>query len=816
MSPDSMPWIPLQHRLDQLPLILAGPVLRRTEPTAVTVWLALRQACQVELRVYATDYGNGLVVGSLVLSGEGHTVALGEHLHIVAVTAKSDPTQGLQQGLQSGQIYAYDLGFESDTHSEALTLQQALNTAQLPSVPISYFEHQLPTFLLPPQDINELKLIHGSCRKTHGGGIDAVPILDDLLEQTARFPQQRPHQLFFTGDQIYGDDVADPWLFALTDAGDTLLGWEEELPINSTPSPTIPPLKAKHLPPGERTSVAENLAGFTAGLHNKPDHTNSHLLSLGEYSTAYLFAWSPVLWNEFPSGQELYRDSKRIKIWDQEVATLQNFLHSLWKVRRALANIPTYMIFDDHDISDDWYLNQAWCLRVLGKPLGRRAVQNGMLAYAIAQAWGNTPEQFAPGTVGEQLLQAAQIWSASKGTDQAASETIARSLGLPDLDASGMPRFRKDEQVWILDHPSDSLQWHYTIRSNCHEVLVLDTRTWRGYPIAADNLAPPMLLSPSAFDHQIRQPLQHTQSQLQTLVIAPTNLIHLRIIDWAQQLSLQNGNVFGNDVGDAWNLHKEALSELLAALFENRDRVVVLSGDIHYGFAARLNYWTRHPDDKTNAQVLVQLTASAFKNAELKTQIIQTKLKSIAPEPPQEWVGWNHSPDLWEVQTLPGIVRWMKLLPAQLPLIRQFRPTQGNSTLAWTIAARDPQSLPDWHYRIEWIKRQPAHHPTWGRKLAWLKLGQPRRKSWKHAWSWISWLWYNRWLQEGEEVVGESNLGFVQFRGFAEPNAHPIVFQDLYWCPPWRPDSIVSSRFDAKLEPEEAATPFPLLSKLER
>ncbi|WP_316433093.1 PhoD-like phosphatase [Leptolyngbya sp. NK1-12] len=810
MPTEPMPWIPLQQRLHQLPLILAGPILRRTESTSVTVWLALRRACRVTLRIYATEYGNGLVIGSTVVTGERSTIALGKHLHVVAVTAQPDANQPLQ----SGQIYAYDLSFQADPDREPLTLQQALNTEHKPAVPISYFEHQLPTFLLPPQDINELKLIHGSCRKTHGGGIDALPIVDDLLEQSARFPQQRPHQLFFTGDQIYGDDVADPWLFALTDAGDTLLGWEEELPIYPTPNPTIPPLKAKHLPPGERTSVAENLAGFTAGLYNKPDHTNSHLLSLGEYSTAYLFAWSPVLWNEVPEGHERYRDAKRIRIWDQEVATLRAFWHSLWKVRRAIANIPTYMIFDDHDISDDWYLNQTWCLRVLGKPLGRRAVQNGLLAYAIAQAWGNTPEQFAPGTRGEQLLLAAQAWSVSQGTDQSAAATLARLLGIPDLDRSGQPKFRRDRQVWILDHHPDALQWHYTIRSDCHEVVVLDTRTWRGYPIAEDNTAPPMLLCPSAFDQQIRAPLQQSQAHnLQTLVIAPTNLIHLRIIDWAQQWSLRNGKVFSFDVGDAWNLHKEALSELLAALFETRDRVVVLSGDIHYGFAARLSYWTRHPEEKTKAQVLVQLTASAFKNAEFKTQIIQTKLKSIAPEPPQEWVGWNHTPELWELQSISGLVRWLKLRPVPPPLIRQLHPTSGNPIVNWTIAARDSHSLPDWHYRIEWIKRQSAHYPAWGKNLAWLKLGKFRKTGGSPLLAALRWLWCNRWLQEGEEVVGESNLGVVQFRDFTEQNPYPTVYQDLYWCPPWRPNSIVNSRFDAMLAPESAAMPFPLLPK---
>lgn len=840
--PTPMSWTPLCDRLDQLPLILAGPILRRTEPNAVTVWLALRRPCLVTLQIYATQYGNGLVLDRLLFSGQRSTVAIGQHLYLVAVTARSD-----RLSLEAEQIYAYDLHFQPQPQTQTqapLSLQQALVSSDFPSVTVSYFEHGLPTFLLPPPRINDLKLIHGSCRKTHGGGIDALPIVDDVLAHSARFPQQRPHQLFFTGDQIYGDDVADPWLFALTDAGDTLLGWEETLPIESHPTVAIPSLKGKHLPPGQRSNVAEQLAGLTAGLYNKPDHVNSHLMSFGEYCTAYLFTWSPVLWpNGFPTGKTRYRDRRDIRIWDQEVSTLDIFYHSLWKVRRALANIPTYMIFDDHDISDDWYLNQNWCQRVLGKPLGRRIVQNGLLAYALCQAWGNTPEQFESGQVGDWLLQTAQRWLATQGEEVQSDQVLARLLGLPDADPQGMPQFCRDEQVWILDRHPDSMQWHYTVRSACHEVIVLDTRTWRGYPIDAEAIAPPMLLSPTAFDRQIRQPLQASSDpSRQAIVIAPTNLMHLRLIDWAQEWSLKQGSVFNHDVGDAWNLHKEALSELLAALFEHRDRVVVLSGDIHYGFASRLNYWTKPPGGqsadssadsntdsstdpscrKEKAQVLIQLTSSAFKNAELKTQILQTKLKWLLPEPPQEWVGWHHPPQLWQRRLAIGPARWVKQPPVdQLPYIIQC-PLGLKKHFSGAIAAAGPHSLPDWHYRIEWIHRQPARSVPWEQKLDWLNYRQRRQHQGRQRWfSWLSWIWHSRWVQEGKEVVGESNIGLVQFCGFGSPSRSsdpaqliaqpPIVLQDLYWCPPWRPDSIVVSRFAAQLRPEDAADPFPIL-----
>ena len=36
------------------------------------------------------------------------------------------------------------------------------------------------------------------------------------------------------------------------------------------------------------------------------------------------------------------------------------FRKNLPKVQRALANVPTYMILDDHDVTDDYFLNPVW------------------------------------------------------------------------------------------------------------------------------------------------------------------------------------------------------------------------------------------------------------------------------------------------------------------------------------------------------------------------------------------------------------------------------------------------------------------------
>jgi hypothetical protein len=774
------PYTRLSQRLPQLPLVLAGPILRRTEPASVTVWLALQQPCEVCLWVFAV-MDDGETVGEVMLEGCQPTIAVGEHLHLVAVTASGE------RSLQPGCLYAYDLSFDPLPHESSkgwekrvgggvrVTLRQGLISDSFPKASVSYFAHQLPTFSLPPKDISNLQLVHGSCRKPHGKGSDTMPIVDELIQHTASQPNNRPHQLFLTGDQIYGDDVADALLYELTDAGDALLGWEEKLPVAlSSQGVVTSEYSPSQFLPGERSETAEALAGFTAGLHHKASHAKSHLLSLGEYCAVYLFLWSPVLWSRLSTSADRKLSKKAAQRWDTEVGELQRLAQTLSKVRRALANVPTYMIFDDHDVSDDWNLNQAWCLRVLGKPLGRRAVQNALTTYALFQAWGNTPAQFVAGS-GALLLEAIAQWSDSAGTNLDAKDAITRYLGLPPTDVlTGLPQLRSEENVFVLDSAADALTWHYTLQSACHEVIVLDTRTQRGYPMHEPPTAPAMLLSPSAFDRQIRQPMQQfAESTRMTILIAPTNLVSMQAIDWIQAWNLKQNNVYSNDVGDAWNIHRAAFARLLKTLFEESQQIVVLSGDIHYGSAVRLDYW-----DAARQCVLAQLTSSALKNSEIKTELVHTRLKAtILPERDRHWIGWDNP------------LREHEIRSSAVPL----------SLKADNLASLSETDRPNWRYRIQWIPRQTAQTPPWGRNAGWIPRFPVYRSQWLHRL--IRWLmkpWRDRWLQEGGEVVGRDNVGLVQF----DPQQNAVQ-QSLYWYAPWKPNTIVSSRFHVPLWPSD-------------
>jgi hypothetical protein len=590
-------WIPLAERFPALPLILAGPILRRTEPRAVTVWVALKEPETVTLRIYTRDD-----TGYLAEKFEGthHTVRLGDNLHIVAVTARASAND---EPLAWGALYYYDLFFQADVSNDVqlpalaahLGTPGVLDMDPSSSDPLKrlvYPGHPLPSFVLPPQNLNQLKIIHGSCRKPHGVGKEMLSALDTIIEDTAINTTQRPQQLFLTGDQIYADDVAKPLLAALTDAGNFLFSGnqEEVLPLVNVP--------ASMLASVGRTDAVRNKAMFTT------EHSENHLLSLAEYAAMYLFAWSDILWpgdlpvveHAWTTNQEGMPVSKQQireeELYMRTIAQLRQFQSTLPRVRRALANIATYMICDDHDVTDDWFLDGEWCHKVLGNDLGRRIIRNGLLTYALFQSWGNTPGQFDKPN-GTALLQAVNTWRGDESDEHAA--TIAEVIGLP----------RPFEGSGELQRSGQSLQWHYSFSGLRYQVIVMDSRTRRIY------LSPnefPGLLSPEAIATQV---VAFARKDVDvTLIVSATPVLGVDLMETIQlwsRVRLKENYTFDRE---AWALERLTYQNFLKAIGPMQ-RVVVLSGDVHYAFGSSLEYWDYHTRETAK---IVNYTSSPLRN----------------------------------------------------------------------------------------------------------------------------------------------------------------------------------------------------------
>ena len=214
-----MAWNTLARRLGDLPLIIAGPILRKVTDSSVTVWLALKleEKAEVKLDIYPTD----VQVASVLFSGQRKTVRVGRNLHVIAVTAEREG----KPPLTPGTVYYYDLSFT--TAAGKVDLATAVGASG--KAAYAYGSRRLPGFSLPPADLEEVRLVQGSCRKPNAEGPDALARLDDMIEAAEASPTGRPHQLLLTGDQIYADEVADV-LLLLTDAASALMVDPEPLP----------------------------------------------------------------------------------------------------------------------------------------------------------------------------------------------------------------------------------------------------------------------------------------------------------------------------------------------------------------------------------------------------------------------------------------------------------------------------------------------------------------------------------------------------------------------------------------------------------
>ncbi|HEX2373187.1 MAG TPA: hypothetical protein VHO93_04335, partial [Actinomycetota bacterium] len=231
------------------PLVLAGPMPRRVEPDAVSVFVACRRPRTVRLSIYAGTLPDP---DRLVHGGLGRTVPLGRSLHVAVVTARPPAA------LDPGTVYGYGLRFSRDADAS----DDGPADADLASLglldQLGYQPGHLPSFVLPPDRLEQVRLVHGSCRKPHGQRRDALATLDAILAATHADPGTRPQLLFLTGDQIYADDVS-PGLLALCQrVGRAALGWPWPEPL-----PDAAPTDGFQLAPTRRDHLVRHRAGFT-------------------------------------------------------------------------------------------------------------------------------------------------------------------------------------------------------------------------------------------------------------------------------------------------------------------------------------------------------------------------------------------------------------------------------------------------------------------------------------------------------------------------------------------------------------------------
>ncbi len=778
-----------------LPLLLAGPIVRRVEPTLASVWVALSEPATVTLSLWE---GSQIAAGSdnVFISSEPpgiQTLRIGRRLHLAVAIIKIEKTS--PRVLQAGRTYSYDLAIRTATETQTLKTLGLLRTGEVLGKRVEalgFEEDVLPSFALPPSEITDLRVVFGSCRRPLNDHLDAMVFIDDLLHENLDYsykdPLKRPHQLFLGGDQIYADDVSPVHLHMLIEQGKELIGKAadgeamEQLMVDNVRRQQIPepagfknydpsigrdttsataadfllPADHPYFPAGRRKllTVVESQMTTTAGA--------GHLFALGEFAAMYLSVWSNSCWPPLvqpdpakPAVLDLPDDAALLDpIWPDRIPTfidapfdveetrepdderspfqmyktakpslqrhreqLTLFESGLAKVRRVLANIPTYMMFDDHDVTDDWNLNPTWSDRVFTTSLGVTMARNALASYALFQDWGNDPLKYEKGDYKRLLEKIEKLFpaAATQGPNLEVANDIDVLLG---LNLRGAPQL--DGSVAAVNPP---IKWHYSVPGPKHLAVALDNRTRRSF--LSRNGPPGNVagsLDPTERTVQTEQipagpftdgkevllviaPLQVLGPPILDELVAPASYRAYDIKDFGDKL--HPGLRFGSramvgtdpDAIEAWAFDPKTLEALLQRLEPYR-QVVLLSGDVHYSASNVMSYFKKAIAEPAR---IVQFTSSGLKNvmpSDITTvdRSLSIAHKIVRANIGAERLGWLTKPSnpvlLPDGKSERDIPRALRAKLRHAPIMV---PTYG-----WPEGTTvNPAAPPDWSWRVE-------------------------------------------------------------------------------------------------------------------
>jgi hypothetical protein len=708
----------------------------------VTVWVALKTPSQVSLEVTG---------GDATLIGNGQTVRLANNLHVATVTAN------IGGALPRDRVYQYNITLSGAVNGSLLD-PGILSSGGIGPSSVGPGGTGLPSFALPPDTLSQLRLLHASCRKMHGGGRDPTAAFDQVIAGTAQSHQNRPHMLFLTGDQIYSDDVADQMLVMLQDAG-VALGF------NSETAPGVPDVPGA----GRRAELMKQV-GITAGAVAR-----SHLIRFAEFACMYLFAWSDVLWrgNDLPTLADVYgvnptKDDQ--KNFESHATKLRSFRASIAAARRALANVPTYMMFDDHEITDDWFLDRLWVDKASQPTVFRRIVQNGLAAYAIFQGWGNDPSELQATKGGSTLIAGIEGW-ANNPNDAAQSENLVARLGMPIATPGTGAAYGRNP---------DAVNWHYSYVDTAlpFRVAVLDTRTRRQY--GAKKHDAPGLIVPAELASQLTAiPASSVDGETLMLIVSPSPAVGYPMVETVQGVATVIDKYFPDP--EFWPRHPTSFHHMVAALgapqANSKRRIVVLSGDVHYAFTSVLRYRATRPIGQTatataNAS-FVQLTSSSQKNEEPKTLGLHY---ANIPMPTLPTFGFNN-PGGGTIRI--GQRGLNPTLSVDLertgdPIIYEPFPPQLFTPFATNTTDSPPKRAPDWTAHTSFEKSKTKRAATLPPPVP---PGNADLQD--HLAVLGGHLTYVHRVVGGTNVVGTTNVGQVTFEWGADNDK--FVTHELFW-----------------------------------
>ncbi|MGK5672053.1 alkaline phosphatase D family protein [Micromonospora sp. URMC 106] len=285
------------------------------------------------------------------------------------------------------------------------------------------------------------------------------------------------------------------------------------------------------------------------------------------------------------------------------------------EIRWLLSTVPSVMIFDDHEIIDDWNTSAAWRADMREQPWWAERIASGLASYWVYQHLGNlSPDEIAADPV------FAKVSAAEDATG------VLREFGQRvDTEAD----LAHDTERWR----AVQYQWSYALDLGRTRLVMLDNRCSRVLESGQRAMLPPgewswfLDRAHGVYDHLV------VGASLPWLL--PPGIHHVeawneRLADsrrrWVGRLSERLRRALDLEHWAAFRRSFDALGALFARIGsgtpgEPGDRVgagpayappasiSVLSGDVHHSYVARARF-----DDRSVVTPVHQLTCSPIHN----------------------------------------------------------------------------------------------------------------------------------------------------------------------------------------------------------
>ena len=263
-------------------------------------------------------------------------------------------------------------------------------------------------------------------------------------------------------------------------------------------------------------------------------------------------------------------------------------------IRWLLSTVPSAMIFDDHEVGDDWNVSAAWVEEIRHQPYWNDQIAGGHVSYLVYQHLGNlSPEELQDNDLYASIRDADDAWPLLRDAAHQAhrDSTVARwsygrdlgNVRLLVIDSRGGRVLEEGHRSMV-----DEDEWSW-----------IENRATGGFDHLLLCTSLPVMLGPG---------MHHLQAWNEKLCSGAWGK---RAASWAE-------NLHRSQDLDHWaSFHGSftQMAELLKSVATGRrgdppSTVLVLSGDVHHGYLAAADFRDTRPVSR-----VYQAVCSPLRNA---------------------------------------------------------------------------------------------------------------------------------------------------------------------------------------------------------